>query len=46
MREQNTPKVKEAKEKEIKSIMKYNIFEEVEYCGQKKIGSRWVIKQK
>ena len=26
--------------------MKYDVFEEVEDCGQERIGSRWVVTQK
>ena len=26
--------------------MKYNVFEEVDNCGQDRIGSRWVVTQK
>ena len=37
---------REAKEKEIENLMKYDVFEEVEDCGPEKIHLRWVIKQK
>ena len=45
-KEQNTPEVKEAKHKEIENLMRYDVFEEVDDCGQEWIGSRWMITQK
>ena len=45
-KEQNTPEVKEAKLKEVENLMIYEVFEEVDDCGQEKIGSRWVVTQK
>ena len=45
-REHNTPEVKEAKMKEVENLMRYEVFEEVDDCGQEKIGSRWVVTRK
>ena len=45
-KKQNTPEIKEAKQKEIENLMKYNMFEEVEYEVQERITSIWVINQK
>ena len=45
-KEQNTPEVKEAKLKEVENLMKYDVFKEVDDCGQDRIGSRWVVTQK
>ena len=45
-REQNAPEVKEAKMKEVENLMRYEVFEEVDDCGQERIGSRWVVTQK
>ena len=45
-KEQNTPEVKEAKLKEVENLMRYEVFEEVDDCGQKIIGLRWVVTQK
>ena len=45
-KEQNTPEVKEAKHKEIENLVKFDVFEEVDDCGQERIGSRWVVTQK
>ena len=42
-KEQNTPEVDEAKHKEIENLVKFDVFEEVDDCGQERIGSRWVI---
>ena len=39
-KEQNTPEVDEAKHKEIENLIRYDVFEEVEECGQEWIGSR------
>ena len=39
-KEQNTPEVKEAKLKEVENLMIYEVFEDVDNCGQEKIGSR------
>ena len=44
-KEQNTPEVKEAKHKEIENLVRYDVFEEVDDCGQERIGSRWVVTQ-
>ena len=44
--EHKTPKVIEAKEKELDNLVKYGVFEEVEDNGQETIRSRWVIKAK
>merc|ERR1712030_28250 len=38
--------VVEAKEKELENLNKYEVFEEVEDCGQERITSRWVITKK
>ena len=43
---QNTPKVEEAKQKDLQNMCKYRVFEEVDDIGQDRIGSRWVITQK
>ena len=45
-KEQNTPEVREAKHKEIENLVKFDVFEEVDDCGQERIGSRWVVTQK
>merc|ERR1712002_185008 len=45
-KEQNTPEVNEAKHKEIENLVKFDVFEEVDDCGQERIGSRWVVTQK
>ena len=45
-KEQNTPEVNEAKHKEIENLVKFDVFEEVDDCGQGKIGSRWEVTQK
>ena len=44
-KEQNTPEVKETKHKEIDNLVKFDVFEEVDDCGQERIGSRWVVTQ-
>ena len=36
----------EAKHKEIENLIRYDVFEEVEDCGQDRIASRWVVTQK
>ena len=41
-----TPEVKEAKQTEVKNLMDYDVFEEVEDKGQETIGSRWVVTEK
>ena len=38
--------MKEAKHTDIENLGRYDVFEEVEDCGQEQIGSRWVITQK
>ena len=38
--------VVDAKEKELKNLDKNDVFQEVEYCGQHTISSRWVITSK
>ena len=38
--------VVEAKERELKNLAKYGVFEEVEDNGQERISSRWVITKK
>ena len=45
-KEQNTPEVNEAKHKDIENLVRFDVFEEVDDCGQEIIGSRWVVKQK
>ena len=45
-KDQNTSEVKEAKQKELQNLFKYDVFEEVDDVGQERIGSRWVIMQK
>ena len=45
-KEQNTPEVNEAKHKEIENLVRFDVFEEVDDCGQERIGSRWVVTQK
>ena len=42
-KDQNTPEVNEAKHKEVENLVRYDVFEEVDDCGQEQIGSRWVI---
>ena len=37
------PEVKVAKKNEIKNLLDYDTFEEIEDVGQETIGSRWVI---
>ena len=38
-KEQNTQEVKEAKHKEIEILLKFDVFEQVDDCGQERIGS-------
>ena len=38
-KEQNTPEVYEAKHKEIENLVKFDVFEEVDDCGQERIVS-------
>ena len=38
--------VKEAKEKEIKNLQNYNVFDKVAEDGKNCIGARWVIMEK
>ena len=45
-KEQNTPEVKEAKLREVENLIRYEVFEEVDDCGQEKIGSKRVVTQK
>ena len=45
-KEQNTPEVKEAKHKEIENLVKFVVFEEVDNCGQERLGSRGMLHQK
>ena len=45
-KEQNTPEVDEAKHKEIENLIRCDVSEEVEDCGQDRIASRWVVTQK
>ena len=45
-KEQNTPEVYEEKHKEIENLVKFDVVEEVDDCGQERIGSRWVVTQK
>merc|ERR1712030_26509 len=44
--EHKAPEVVEAKERELENLNKYEVFEEVEDCGQERITSRWVITKK
>ena len=46
VQKQGTPKVKQAKEMEVKNLMDYDVFEEVSDEGQETIGSRWVVTEK
>ena len=46
IKEHKRVEVLEAKEKEIKNLDDYEVFEEVDDIGQEKIGSRWVITKK
>ena len=46
MSEQGYPEVKEVKIKENPNLQDYDIYEEVVYFSQEKIGSRWVITRK
>ena len=43
---ENTTKVNEAKEKELKNFDDYKAFEEVEYVGQDVLGTRFVLTEK
>merc|ERR1712030_168749 len=45
-KEHRKPEVREAKDRELENLEKYQVFEEVEDTGQEKIGSRWVITRK
>ena len=38
--EQNTPQVNEANHKEIENLVRFDVFEKVDDCGQEKNGSR------
>ncbi len=44
-KEQNTPEVDEAEHKDIENLGKFDVFEEVDDCGQERIGSRWGVTQ-
>merc|ERR1712030_121308 len=44
--EHKAPEVVEAKERELENLNKYEVFEEIEDCGQERITSRWVITKK
>ena len=44
--DENSEKVKEAKEKELSNFDDYEAFEEVEYDGQKVLGTRYVLTEK
>ena len=46
VKDQNTPKIDEAKHKEIENLIKFDVFEEVDDYGQERISSRWVVTQK
>ena len=46
IKEHGRPEVKEAKMLEVKNLLDYDVFEEVEDTGQKTISSRWVITAK
>lgn len=37
-KDKNMPKVKEAKQKELQNLFDYDVFEEVHYVGQERIG--------
>ena len=45
-KEQNIPEVDDAQYKKIENLVKFDVFEEVDDCGQERIGSRWVVIQK
>ena len=45
-KDQNTPEINEAKYKEIENCIKFDVFKEVDDCGQKRISSRLVVMQK
>ena len=40
---QNTPEVKEAKDVEMRNLLDYETFDEVEDIGQERITGRWVV---
>jgi hypothetical protein len=42
----NTPKVREAKDKEHKNLLDFETYEEVDDIGQARLGSHWVITKK
>ena len=44
--EHGRPEVKTAKMNEVKNLLEYDVFEEVEDLGQETIRSRWVITSK
>ena len=44
--EHGTPEVKEAKMTEVRNLLDYEVFEEVEDKEQETIGSRWVVTAK
>ena len=46
VREYKRPKVKEAKEKELKNMDDYEVFKEVDDVTQERIVSKWVIMRK
>ena len=46
VKDHKLPEVVEAKKVEIKNLMDFDTFEEVEETGQEKVGSRWVITKK
>ena len=41
----NTPEVLQAKKDEINNFQKFDAYKEVEDGGQKKITSRWIVKE-
>ena len=45
-KDQNTPKVMLPKLQEVENLIRYEMFKEVEDCGQKRIGSRGMVTQK
>ena len=45
-KDQNTPEINEAKHKEIENLVKFDVFEVADDCGQERISSRWVVTQK
>ena len=45
-KDQNTREINESKHKKKENLIKFDVFEEVDDCGQERISSRWIVKRK